>query len=253
MAPAVVAKRLANSLLQELSTLLLLFGLALLLLGAAVQVSRHARLQSAESERPAPRFASSVRRVAPAVADEPSEAERQAAPPVRIVIDSIQLDSPVVPVGYEARIVNGEFEGNVWQTADFAAGYHDTSARPGTVGNTVISGHNNLRGAVFRNLHLVELGDTVRLADARGRAHAYEVVESFVAREEGASESERRDNTQWIRQTPDERLTLVSCFPPWSNTHRIIVLAFPTTLDDAGARPAAERTSAPAPTVEMAP
>jgi sortase A len=225
------ARRLANDVLEKLSTLLLVFGAALLLLGAAVQLSRSARIRSAEIARPEPAFATSPRRIAPAISSGPSEAERAAGRPVRIVIESIGLDSPVVNVGWDARIVNGEFEGNVWQTADYAAGYHETSAPAGFVGNTVISGHNNLKGAVFKDLYKVEIGDRVRLYDVAGRVHDYDVVESFVTREEGASESERRDNTQWIRQSPDERVTLVSCFPPWSNTHRIIVVAFPVAKD----------------------
>lgn len=221
--------RAANAALERLGTLLLFSGLALLLLGAGVQISRSVRVQGIETERIAPSFNASLRNVAPAIAADADEP--QGGPPVRIGIPSIGLDAPVVPVGWEARIVNGDFQGNEWETADFAAGYHETSALPGSVGNTVISGHNNIRGAVFKDLFEVNLGDRISLQDADGRTFHYEVVESFVVREEGATEAERRDNTQWIRQTPDERLTLVSCFPPWSNTHRIIVLGFPTADD----------------------
>jgi len=44
----------------------------------------------------------------------------------------------------------------VWQVADFAAGFHRGSAYPGHPGNTVIAGHNNIRGRAFR--HLLDLG-----------------------------------------------------------------------------------------------
>ncbi|MGC8875273.1 MAG: sortase, partial [Chloroflexia bacterium] len=60
--------------------------------------------------------------------------------PTRLLIPRIQLDTPVV----EVTIENG-----VWQVAEYAAGYHRGSARPGTLGNTVISGHKGLYGAVF--------------------------------------------------------------------------------------------------------
>ena len=233
-----MARRVVNDVLARLSTLLLAFGIALLALGVVVEVSRSVRTRSAEAERPAPRFSESARTMAMPLPTGPSDEELAAARPTRIVIDVIGLDSPVVDVGWQARIVNGEFAGNEWETADYAAGYHESSAPAGMVGNTVISGHNNLRGAVFQDLYKVDLGDRIRLHDAGGTEHLYEVVESFVAREEGASASERRDNTQWIRQTGDERLTLVSCFPPWSNTHRIIVVAFPAP-DDLTAAPSA--------------
>jgi sortase A len=144
----------------------------------------------------------------------------------------------VVGVGWEARVVNGEFAGNEWQTADNAAGFHTSSAPAGMVGNTVISGHNNLGGAVFRDLYKADIGDLLTLRDASGRQYDYQVVESFVTREVGASASERRDNTQWIRPSPDERVTLISCFPPWSNTHRIIVVAFPVAQDGSTLTPA---------------
>ncbi|MFN2251891.1 MAG: sortase, partial [Anaerolineae bacterium] len=107
-----------------------------------------------------------------------------------------------------------------------------------TVGNTVISGHNNKRGSVFRDIYKLVPGDDITLEDMDGAVYEYEVAESFVVREEGASEAERIDNTHWIRQTPDERLTLVSCFPPWSNTHRAIVVAFPVSETAAGAEQA---------------
>jgi sortase A len=222
---------------MRVGTLLLFAGLALLLLGAGLQISRSVRTQAAEQSLPAPAFRSTVRHVAPS---RPSGSGPvvTALPPRRIELPTIGVDSKVVDVGWEARIVNGEFQGNVWQTADYAAGHHTTSAPLGAPGNTVISGHNNVRGAVFKDLYLLDIGDPVILTDATGHAYRYEVVESFVVKEEGATESERRDNTQWIRPSPDERVTLVTCFPPWSNTHRAIVVAFPVD-GPAGAGPTA--------------
>jgi sortase A len=233
-----VATRIANQFLVHLSNLLLLFGVGLLGLGLAVQVSRWVQMREIRSaEADVPRFEDTLRlsagaevggrQVAPAMSPEPTLRPDQAAPPERLVIPAIDLDVPVVDVGWNARVVNGELQGNVWETADYAAGFHKASAPPGVVGNTVLSGHNNKRGEVFKALHKVGLGDRVTLYTTTGARHDYEVVESFVLREEDASLEERRDNTHWIRETPDERLTLVTCFPPWSNTHRLIVVAFP--------------------------
>ena len=37
----------------------------------------------------------------------------------------------------------------------------------------------------------------------------------------------RMKNAQWILPSVDERLTLISCWPYESNTHRLIVVARP--------------------------
>ena len=68
--------------------------------------------------------------------------------------------------------------------------------------------------------------------DAGDDRHVYEVEANFVVQEEGASTENRAHNAQWIGPTPDERLTLVTCFPPWSNTHRTIVIARPVHVGE---------------------
>jgi sortase (surface protein transpeptidase) len=37
----------------------------------------------------------------------------------------------------------------------------------------------------------------------------------------------RLDNARWILPTKDERLTLITCWPAKSNTHRVIIVALP--------------------------
>jgi sortase A len=37
----------------------------------------------------------------------------------------------------------------------------------------------------------------------------------------------RLDNARWIYPSEDERITLVTCWPYESNTHRVIVVAAP--------------------------
>ncbi|HEY64316.1 MAG TPA: sortase [Caldilineae bacterium] len=147
------------------------------------------------------------------------------SPPDRIVIPSINLDAPVVPVGWSTRERDGRWFSE-WQTASYAAGFHKGSALPGHVGNTVISGHHNIKGKVFE--HLVELkpGDLVILY-ADGRPYRYRVQDKFIVKEVGVSLAQRRQNAQWIAPTRDERLTLVTCWPPDGNTYRVIVVAKP--------------------------
>ena len=41
----------------------------------------------------------------------------------------------------------------------------------------------------------------------------------------------RMNNAQWILPSVDERLTLISCWPYETNTHRVIVVARPLSQE----------------------
>ena len=151
--------------------------------------------------------------------------------PGRIVIPSIGVDAPVNEVGWDVIQNNDGTLTSVWQTADFAVGYHQSSGLPGTLGNCVLSGHNNIKGEVFKDLSEVEVGDQI-LMHANEYEYEYKVEDAFIVQEKGASDEQRRKNAQWIAPTTDERLTLVSCWPYWTNTHRVIVVAMPVIPED---------------------
>ncbi len=147
------------------------------------------------------------------------------SPPTRIVIPAINLDAPVVEVGW--RVVERDGQTTTeWEVADYAAGFHIGSAYPGNVGNTVLSGHHNIRGKVFRYLVNVNPGDLVILY-ADGRAYYYRVESKQILPEKYASDEQQRKNAELIGYFPDERLTLVTCWPYTSNTHRVVVIARP--------------------------
>jgi sortase A len=148
-------------------------------------------------------------------------------PPSRIVIPSIGVDSPVTEVGWSVIKNNDGTFASAWDTADYAVGYHKSSGLPGIIGNCVLSGHNNIKGEVFKNLSDVKQGDMISLY-ADGYEYRYQVeTDAFIIQEKGVPEEQRRKNAQWIAPTSDERLTLVSCWPYWNNTHRVIVVAKP--------------------------
>ncbi len=146
-------------------------------------------------------------------------------PPTRIVIPKIGLDSKIIPVGWHVVQESGHSV-SVWDVADFAAGWNRGSSFPGNVGNTVISGHHNIKGEVFRYVVNLEVGDEVDLFVAAQR-YPYLVSEKHILREKGMPDAVRTANAQWIAQTTDQRLTLVTCWPYANNTHRLIVVAKP--------------------------
>ncbi|GIK37541.1 MAG: hypothetical protein BroJett011_13740 [Chloroflexota bacterium] len=145
--------------------------------------------------------------------------------PTRLVIESVGIDSPVIPVGWQVVEQNGR-QYSIWEVADYAVGWHKTSARLGQPGNTVMAGHNNVKGEVFRDLVNVELGDKV-VVYAGERQFEYVVDFKTIVKEKGEPLEVRQRNAQWIARTTDERLTLVTCWPYTNNTHRVIVVARP--------------------------
>lgn len=156
----------------------------------------------------------------------PSLRERSPAQPSRIALPSIGVETDVVKVGWDAVALTNGQTASRWQVADFAAGWHKNSAVPGEPGNVVLSGHNNIRGAVFRKLYQLQPGDTATVW-AGGQAFDYRVEEVMILEEEGAPLKQRRENARWIQPFDDERLTLVSCWPETSNSHRVVVVAKP--------------------------
>jgi sortase A len=184
-------------------------------------VVRTAMAPPARLPAPSSRGAPRERTVAP---PSPS-AEAVRGSPTRIQASSIDLDAPVVEAGWSRVDVDGE-EVIEWEVPDEAAGHHVGSAYPGECGNTVISGHNNTGGEVFRRLVDLSLGDEVRVyvGDA---VYRYRVEQKEILRQAGASAEERRENARFIGPTDDERLTLVTCWPDSGNSHRLIVVARP--------------------------
>lgn len=149
----------------------------------------------------------------------------ESAPPEHIRSDAIDLDMEIVPVGWKQVVRDGKTV-SMWEVGSYVASWHKTSAMPGQPGNMVITGHNNIEGSVFRRLPDLRAGDDL-VVEAGGRPYTYTVETMFVVREKGATPEQKAWNGQWIGPFPDERLTLVTCYPPDGNSHRLIVIAKP--------------------------
>ena len=156
--------------------------------------------------------------------------------PERIVIEKIGLDAPVIV----AQTVNAEMDGQeVTQFLvpnEFAAGWHEGSARLGVIGNTVISGHHNAYGKVFAHLIDLEVGDEIIMLSGTHEFY-YAIVNKMIMPEKGESLERRLSNARWILPSTDERLTLVTCWPATSNTHRLVIVAVPEATPQATMTP----------------
>lgn len=153
--------------------------------------------------------------------------------PNRIVIPAIDLDVPIEPVDL---IYTAGDPAAQWQVPNKrAAGWHATSARLGEIGNMVLNGHHNIRGRVFERLKDLRPGDLIFVSGPRGEV-VYSVTERRLLKERGQPMDVRIAHASYIGPTPDERLTLVTCWPPRDYSHRLILIARPVQdkyLEDA--------------------
>lgn len=156
--------------------------------------------------------------------------------PTNITIPDIDLDAPVVPIGWKVEVIGGQNQA-IWDVPDWrAAGWHDTSAQIGVVGNTVLNGHNTSRGEVFRDLYKLEIGAEIMMEGEDGNTYLYRVEQIYILREAGQPLSVRLENARYIQDTPDERLTLVTCHPYGSLANRLVVIAYPVAEDTSQVR-----------------
>ena len=149
--------------------------------------------------------------------------------PERIVIEKIGLDAPVEIAHTIDVDVDGKEVTQFLIPEEFAAGWHEDSAPLGVTGNTVISGHHNAFGKVFAHLVNLDIGDEITMLSGSHEFH-YTIVNKLILPEKNESLEVRLNNARWIMPSTDERLTLVTCWPANSNTHRLVLVAVPEEL-----------------------
>ncbi len=218
----------------------LLLIAALLLAGCGAGKSAEAAAVDAPAAAAAPAAPAEESQIAAAAADvERAQIAAEAAllpsgafavqaavPPQRLELPSIGLNTSIIELGWTSKKLSSGELVSEWAEADDAAGWHINSQRPGFGGNVVLSGHNNIKGAVFRELDLLKRGDPALLY-VDNQTFEYVVDKVLIVPEKFASDEQRQKNFAYIDETDDERLTLVSCWPRDDNTHRIIVIARP--------------------------
>ncbi len=153
----------------------------------------------------------------------------QGRAPARLLIPALGLDTPVLPMGWHV-VEDASGVRSEWDVVDNAAGHHIDSVYAGEAGNVVLSGHNNIGGAVFRTVCVIGepgvdfgLGDEMIVQDEAGRSFVYQVEGWQRFAEEGASIAQRQTHARYLAPTDRAQLTLVTCWPPSSNTHRVVV------------------------------
>ena len=143
----------------------------------------------------------------------------------RILIPSLGIESPVVEVSWRVTAIQGQAIG-VWETVTGAAAHHRGTAPFGGQGNCVISGHSRAGdGGVFQGLWELKPGHAIWVVTAPGERHQYVVESCSRIPELSASLDQRRANAACMAPSEDARLTLITCWPDWAYTHRVVVVA----------------------------
>ncbi len=147
--------------------------------------------------------------------------------PVRLVVPSINLEADIINA-QQKELVQGDKTYVQWLAPDeFAVGWHFESAFLGQPGNTVLNGHHNVFGKVFENLDKLVSGDEIFLYGNDSFEYKYIVSNTMILPERDVPFDERLENARWILSSEDERITLITCWPYFSNTHRLIIVARP--------------------------
>ncbi len=179
---------------------------------------------------------------APVVTAAPMAA--QVGSPVRLAFADLRIDAKVVPMGWEV-IQTASGPRSEWVIPEDDAGHHINSALLGQDDNLVISGHNNIYARVFERISLawdddariqvdsytdrsdVLNGRIITLYDAAGRGYDYAVTDFIRLKDTGVPVAQRVANARFMQPTGEEQLTIITCWPPTNNTHRLIVVAKP--------------------------
>jgi LPXTG-site transpeptidase (sortase) family protein len=137
-------------------------------------------------------------------------------------IPTLNLVAPVKAVGWSAT---DDLSGRItWESPLAFVGWALSSSLPGEEqGIILLYGHNNIHSSVFQRLYSLLPGDEIRLQTGQ-QEWLYRVseVHLLTVLADGADEEAY---ARYLRPSSVPHLTLISCYPPASNTQRVVVIA----------------------------
>ena len=136
--------------------------------------------------------------------DEPAPV-REVTTPLRMIIDAIDVNGPVITLGLDGSIPEVPLNGQD------IAWYDAFSSMPGGGSNAVFAAHVNWGGApgVFANLKDLKPGDTISLISQDGREYTYEVFANFPV------DPFDTESLKVMDPTPTDIVTLITCGGSW--------------------------------------
>ncbi len=142
----------------------------------------------------------------------------------RIIIPRINQNIPIVKISSDNLIKRDwdALEDQMQKALQDGVVHYPGTSQPGQTGNVVITGHSSYFPwdpgrfkDVFALLHEVVKGDKIVIYFNQDK-YIYEVNEIKVV---------MPDNIEVLKQTPDDRITLITCTPVGTNLKRLIVTA----------------------------
>jgi LPXTG-site transpeptidase (sortase) family protein len=132
-----------------------------------------------------------------------SKASSKKDAPINIMISRVGINLPI----YTAKIVN-----NVWQTTDLGASYLTTSPLPGSMGNSIIYGHNWT--SLFGKLVNVKVGDKVVVTYPDHTHKTFIIAYTSVV---------SPDESSILAPSKDKRITLYTCTGLFDSKRFVVV------------------------------
>ncbi|MDC4242813.1 class D sortase (plasmid) [Clostridium tertium] len=108
------------------------------------------------------------------------------------VIGILEIDS----IGVKAPIVLGE------ENLDYVVAKYRSSSDFGELGNVILAAHNNMRGSIFRNLHKLKIGDTVKII-SDNKELEYKITNRYIV--------EPNDTSKINFSNDKKEITLITC------------------------------------------
>lgn len=127
----------------------------------------------------------------PNVAVKEVDSNKEYSMPVKIKIEARNIELPIIP----QKLI-----GTNWQVTDKGVTYLTDSPIPGTVGNSILYGHNWTK--LLGNLTLVTPGDAIEIAYANGQVKNFKVTNTQVVDPSQVS---------ILKNTTDRRITIYTC------------------------------------------
>ncbi|EHR1329451.1 class D sortase [Clostridium perfringens] len=108
------------------------------------------------------------------------------------VIGILEIDS----IGIKAPIVLGE------ENLDYVVAKYRSSSDFGELGNVILAAHNNMRGSIFRNLHKLKIGSTVKII-SDNKELEYKITNRYIV--------EPNDTSKINFSNDKKEITLITC------------------------------------------
>jgi LPXTG-site transpeptidase (sortase) family protein len=140
----------------------------------------------------------------------------------RLFIPAIWVDAPIVDISFasETKLKHGDFNAELYS---WVVKYPSTP-EPWHKGNSLIFWHTsfyrwkkNPYGEVFAKIYDLKKGDAIKVA-RKWQLYTYEIVESIVVKPSEV-------DVTYMKYTDWEYITLMGCYPIWSDARRWLIIA----------------------------